>query len=82
MHAHRHPTTMPPQPLPVTLRTAELYPQPARRDGVVEFVGALALVCIVFIASVAFVRGTPVTPPQAKQQAAATAAQQSASTAG
>ncbi|MCB0877631.1 MAG: hypothetical protein KDC46_01435 [Thermoleophilia bacterium] len=73
---------MPPAPpAMVHVRTAELHQQRSRQDGVLQFVALLALVCIVFIASVAFVRGTPVDPPAAPAPAPA-ASTPTASTAG
>ena len=44
------------------LRVAALVWQPRRRDGVVEFVVALLVLCLIVATSVAYVRGAPVRP--------------------
>lgn len=62
------------QVAPIELRLAPLVRQRPRRDGVLEFVATLTVLCILVAAAVAYVRGTPIRHQAAPAPAAAAAA--------
>lgn len=64
---HAHTYVRPDAPAPaarIDVHVAPLVRQARRRDGALEFVALLTVICLISAASLAWVRGTPVAPPK------------------
>ncbi len=73
-HAHTRTTHEPSTHVAhVDVHVAPLVQQSRRRDGALEFVAMLTVVCLITAASLAWVRGAPVAPPKPAASAAAPA---------